>query len=95
MDSGSTLRPQLSTTQDSFWPTAVLFPIHPPTLQPNLGLCLLTPSPTFTIHQGYSICCHYHLLFGTVTFLRVSAPGHGWGDWIIPGGHGLLSCQEC
>lgn len=48
MDSGSTLRPQLSATQDRFSPTAVLFPIHPPTLQPNLGwvpACPLTAPP--------------------------------------------------
>lgn len=92
---GSMLRPHLSTTQDRFQPVPTLLPTHPPTLQPKLELCLPTPSPTFTIHQGCSICCHCHLLFGTIIFLRVSAPGHDWGHWVIPGGYCLLSCQKC
>lgn len=95
MDSGSTLRPQLSATSSRFLSVTIPLPDRPPIAQPDLGLYLPTPSPIFTIHQGHSVCCQCHLLFGTVTFLRVSAPGHGWRDWVIPGGHCLLSCQKC
>lgn len=94
MDSGSTLRPQLSDTPRGF--SLLLFyslPINQPCNTTPGSACPV--SPTFTIHQGCSICCHCHLFFGTVTFLRVSAPGHAGGNWVIPEGYSLLSCQKC
>lgn len=87
MGSGSASRARLSAT------TSPTRHCSPPYLPANraapLGLC--PPSPTVTIHQGRSACCHCHLLFGTVTFLGGSAPGQGWRDRVTPGGRCLLS----